>query len=77
MGTLIPDESFGSCTSLFVAHSILMAIENTKTAYASVILHDFGIGVGLMWAPCIMFLFSLDNFGFVFGFMNLVSIPIL
>ena len=54
-----------------------MAIKNAKTAYASVVLHAIGTGVGLMWAPCVMFLFPLDNFGFVFGFMQLVSIPIL
>ena len=54
-----------------------MAIQNTKTAYASVVLHAIGKGLGLIWAPCVMFLFPLDNFGFVFGFMQLVSIPIL
>jgi len=54
-----------------------MAIQNTQTAYASVVLHAIGKGLGLIWAPCVMFLFPLDNFGFVFGFMQMASIPIL
>jgi len=71
------ESSYGCCTTLLVIHSILMAIQNTQTAYASVVLHAIGKGLGLIWAPCVMFLFPLDNFGFVFGFMQMASIPIL
>ena len=41
-----------------------------------VIAFVVGKGLGLVWAPCVMFIFPLDNFGFVFGFIHLAAIPI-
>ena len=62
---------------LFTKLAPYKALFFTSSVPGLVILFVIGKGLGLVWAPCIMFIFPLDNFGFVFGFMHMAAIPVL
>ena len=60
-----------------IIQSVLATMQDTTFAYISVVLFGLGKGFGALWTPTYMFLFPIDNFGFIFGFMTLSAIPIL
>lgn len=53
-----------------------ISVKTTCSAYISVVCFVIGKGFGLVWSASFMFLFPIEHFGFVFGFMNFSSMPI-
>ena len=62
-------------TVLLFISSILKGQQIDMAAYAAVIIHNIGRCFSMMWNPVYFYLFPVEQYGFVFGSISLLSQP--
>ena len=76
LGDMIGLSSSYALTAILMSvASFLKAQQLEWAAYAAVIIHNIGRCFGVLWNPVYFFLFPVQQYGFVFGSISLLSQP--